>query len=138
MIALIIIIAFIIIITLLSNYMFILTQEQMKELIVGTFLLMLFTYGRNKFLDLEIDIFLPAILFMVWYFITKLTANIINKDNDVIRNYYQNTEIVISTIIFMFLFMFIRPMLLNESINSDNVVLTTLLFFIWYYILENI
>jgi hypothetical protein len=49
-------------------------------------------------------------------------------------NNYQNIEIAVSTITFMFLFGYIRPMILGEHIDSINVVITTLMFFLWYYI----
>lgn len=136
MISLIIIIISLICITIISNYVFILTEKQMNELIIGTLSLILMTYIRNKLLNFEIDTFLPALLFMIWYFSTTLTANLINKDGDVIRDNKQTTGITISTILFMFLIMFIRPLMLNEDINSDNVVLTTLLLFLWSNLLR--
>lgn len=47
---------------------------------------------------------------------------------------YENIEIVVSTISFLFIFGFIRPMLLGEQIDSMNVVITTLMFFFWYFL----
>lgn len=47
---------------------------------------------------------------------------------------YQNIEIVVSTITFMFLFGYLRPMILGEHIDSTNIVVTTTIFFLWYYI----
>ena len=47
---------------------------------------------------------------------------------------YQNIEIVVSTITFMFLFGYFKPIIMNQSIDSYNIVVTTGLFFLWYYL----
>jgi len=84
---------FLVIITIVSNYVFILTTNQIKELWLGTILAgFLFGFIRFSLLDLDGDlqnsIFLPAAVFALWYFLTQYTANMINKDSDanVIRN----------------------------------------------------
>ncbi len=45
---------------------------------------------------------------------------------------YNITQIVIATITFLFIFGYFRPMLLNLPIDSMNIIVTTVLFFIWY------
>jgi len=47
-------------------------------------------------------------------------------------NNYKNIEIIISTILFMFLFGYFRTMILGQDINFTNIILTTLLFYFWY------
>lgn len=47
-------------------------------------------------------------------------------------NNYKNIEIIISTILFMFLFGYFRTMFLGQNINFTNIILTTLLFYFWY------
>ena len=49
-------------------------------------------------------------------------------------NQFQNIEIITSTITFLFLFGYIRPMILGGHIDSKNIVVTTLMFFLWYYL----
>lgn len=134
------IIAILIIILIVSNYIFILTANQMNELVGGTILLIFATLVRDHLLNLKGDVFLPAFIFMMWYFVTKTTVNLINidRDADIIRESYKSIEIAASTILFMLLIMFIRPILLNEQIDSDDVVYTTILYLVWYTIMKNI
>lgn len=47
-------------------------------------------------------------------------------------NNYKNIEIIISTILFMFLFGYFRTMFLGQDIIFSNIILTTLLFYFWY------
>lgn len=74
-----------IIITIISYNIFILTNEQIHTLWIGTILMILFSYIRSYLINLEpldLYLFVPAGLFLIWYFLTKLTANLINKDKD--------------------------------------------------------
>ncbi len=84
------IIVLLLIITLISNYSFILTKRQVKELWISTILMViLLGYIRAEILQLEpIDVYLfvPAFFYMLWYFFTKLSANSINRDEDIIRD----------------------------------------------------
>jgi hypothetical protein len=47
---------------------------------------------------------------------------------------YQNIELVVSTILFLFFFGYFRPMITNNKINSYDIIITSILFFIWYYL----
>jgi hypothetical protein len=134
------IIAILIIILIVSNYAFILTANQMNELVGGTILLIFAAMIRDHLLNLDGDAFLPAFIFMLWYFATKTTANLINidRDADIIRESYRTIELATSTVLFMLLIMFIRPILLDEPINSDDVVYTTILYLVWYALTKNI
>jgi len=46
---------------------------------------------------------------------------------------YDNIELAVSTITFMFIFGFLRPMLLGQQIDAMNIITTTVLFFFWYF-----
>ncbi len=76
-------------VTISSNYALILTERQVKELWISTFLMIiLLGYVRSRMLDLEPMsnyVFIPAGLYVLWYFLTKFTANLINKDDNIIR-----------------------------------------------------
>lgn len=82
----IIIIVLLVFITITANYVFILTEKQIKELWIGTILMIiLLGYLRSKFLELyPIDkyLFVPTGLYVIWYILTKITSNLINKDSD--------------------------------------------------------
>lgn len=79
-----------IVVTIVSNYTFLLTQKQMYELWISTILMMvLFGYTRTYFLKLapmSNYIFIPTTLYVIWYLGTKVMGNIINKDSGVIRD----------------------------------------------------
>ena len=81
-ITLVILVAF----TISSNYSFILSNRQVHELWIGTLLaIILLGFVRAKLLNLDpiaSYIFVPAALFAVWYILTKLSANMINKDQN--------------------------------------------------------
>jgi len=81
-ITLVILVAF----TISSNYAFILSNRQVHELWIGTLLaIILLGFVRAKLLNLDpiaSYIFVPAALFAVWYILTKLSANMINKDQN--------------------------------------------------------
>jgi hypothetical protein len=82
----IVIIIFLIAVTILSNYVFILTNQQVTTIWVSTLLMIiLFGYVRSSLLELEpmsLYLFMPAGLYVIWYFLTKFTANMINKDTE--------------------------------------------------------
>ena len=138
------IIVLLVIISIISNFTYILTEKQFKELWISSILMViLLGYIRAKILNLEwTDIFVPTFLYIIWYFLTKLSANLINKDDDVIRNInfskYKTVEIIIATILFLFIFGYFRSMILDLPIDSMNIVTTTVLFFLWYFISTSI
>ena len=91
MILTIIIIIFVILfITILSHYVFILTNQQVRELWISS-ILMIILLGFVRVYILKFDmnlIFLPVVLYIIWYFLTKMSSNLINKDyeSDIIRD----------------------------------------------------
>ena len=139
---LLIIAIFLLIITFIaSNYSFILTTTQSKEVIAGGILsIILFGLLKPKLLRTNItiiDIIVPASVFIIWFLATKITCNLINKDIDypMIRdtkaNMYKTSELVISTILLLFLLGFVRTILLNQRMNAASIILLTVLYFIW-------
>lgn len=48
-------------------------------------------------------------------------------------NQYQKIELAVGTIVFIFIFGFFRQIILYNKIDSLNIVITTTLFFIWYF-----
>ncbi len=47
---------------------------------------------------------------------------------------YQNIEIVVSTITFLFLFGYFRPIVMNQPIDSHAIITTVVLFFLWSFL----
>ncbi len=132
------IIILLIIITIIASSTYLLTERQFKELWISSILfVILLGYTRAKILKLEpidVYIFVPAFLYILWFFFTKFSANLINKDDNMIGNItmYNIMETVIGTIIFLFIFGYFRSMILNLPIDSINIITTTVLFFLWY------
>lgn len=72
------------VITLIGNYIFILTKKQLIELWIGTALFIIVVSIYSSFT--EINIFSIAFFFLMWFSITRIGTNLLNKDNDIIRN----------------------------------------------------
>ena len=119
--------------SIISNYIFILTEKQIKELWIGTILMIVLLFSRNEMLNMETDLYILPMMYLIWYILTRVSANIINRDEDIIQESYDNNEVITSTIMFMIV-MFLWKMLMNEKIDSKDVILTTILFFVWIMI----
>jgi hypothetical protein len=71
-------------ITIISKYIFILTYYQIKELWISTILfIILFGYLRSYILEFNSIIkyiIIPSFMYVIWYILTKYTANLINRN----------------------------------------------------------
>ena len=134
---LILIITLLIIITFISHFYPLLSNEQINHLWISTLLfIILIGYLRNLLLydDFD-DTFKIGFFYVIWIIAIKLTLNLIFGDyldkSQTQKSFF--TDIIIFSIIVLLFYGFIRYMLLNEKLDTHSIIISTLLITIWYY-----
>jgi arginine exporter protein ArgO len=110
-------------------------------MIVSTILLIAFGFMRGFLLEADLqttadNVFIIGFFYLLWYFCTYFLTNLINSVEDPSAKIRQSQyrEITIATILFFVLFGYWHTILTGKEVNSGDIVLTTLLFALWYFI----
>lgn len=137
MLFLIILFVGLVVITILSYFLNLFSKQQIGKIWYLALTTLIILVVRNQFIQTDIANITSFVV--LWYLLMLFTMNYLERDNDTREQNFaflvsvrSGFSIAVVSLVYLVFFEILRRILLRREINFDEIVISTVLFIIWY------